>query len=94
VIRSSSTSIFAIQAALEGLGVVIGPEALISGELHAGRLLAPIEEPVLRSRGYFIYVPEATSDSPAIAAVRKWLVAAGCLTEGEFPAYLAAHPGG
>jgi LysR family glycine cleavage system transcriptional activator len=36
---------FAIQAALEGLGVVMGPLALISDELRAGRLLAPIGEP-------------------------------------------------
>ena len=33
---------FAIQAALEGLGVIMGPVALISNELRAGRLLAPI----------------------------------------------------
>jgi LysR family transcriptional regulator, glycine cleavage system transcriptional activator len=85
---------FAIQAALEGLGVVIGPVALIGDELHAGRLLAPIEEPVLRSRGYFIYGPEATSDAPAIAALRKWLVAAGGSTESELPVYLAARLGG
>jgi LysR family glycine cleavage system transcriptional activator len=39
---------FAIQAALEGLGVVMGPLALIIDELRAGRLLAPISEPVLR----------------------------------------------
>src|SRR6202000_1027172 len=42
---------FAIQAALEGLGVVMGPLALISEELRAGRLLAPIKEPALRTRG-------------------------------------------
>jgi LysR family glycine cleavage system transcriptional activator len=79
---------FAIQAALEGLGVVMGPLALISDELHAGRLLAPISEPALRTRGYFVYALEASSDSPAVAALRKWLVAAGSLAEIEFAAYL------
>ena len=64
---------FAIQAALEGLGVVMGPVALISDELRAGRLLAPIPEPAMRTRGYFFYAPEASSDAPAIAALRKWL---------------------
>ena len=67
---------FAIQAALEGLGVVMGPLALISEELRAGRL-APIKEPALRTRGYFVYALEASSDSPAVATLRKWLVAAG-----------------
>src|SRR6201997_4242418 len=68
---------FAIQAALEGLGVVMGPLALISEELRAGRLLAPISEPVLKTHGYFFYVPQATSDAPAIVAIRSWLMTAG-----------------
>ena len=46
---------FAIQAALEGLGVIMGPVALIADELSAGRLLAPIPEPAARTRGYFFY---------------------------------------
>src|ERR1700730_52487 len=82
---------FAIQAALEGLGVVMGPLALISDELRAGRLLAPISEPALRTRGYFVYALEASSDSPAVAALRKWLVAAGGLAELEFATYLSAN---
>jgi LysR family glycine cleavage system transcriptional activator len=82
---------FAIQAALEGLGVVMGPLALISEELRAGRLLAPISEPALRTRGYFVYALEASSDAPAVAALRKWLVAAGSLAETEFATYLSAN---
>jgi LysR family transcriptional regulator, glycine cleavage system transcriptional activator len=82
---------FAIQAALEGLGVVMGPLALISDDLRAGRLLAPISEPVLRTRGYFVYALEASSDAPAICALRKWLVAAGSLAETEFARYLSAN---
>jgi DNA-binding transcriptional LysR family regulator len=82
---------FAIQAALEGLGVVMGPLALISEELRAARLLAPINEPALRTRGYFVYALEASSDSPAVAALRKWLVAAGSLAEIEFSTYLSAN---
>ena len=80
---------FAIQAALEGLGVVMGPLALISEELRAGRLLAPINEPALRTRGYFVYALESSSDAPAVAALRKWLVAAGGLAEIEFATYVS-----
>jgi LysR family glycine cleavage system transcriptional activator len=83
---------FAIQAALEGLGVVMGPLALISDELRAGRLLAPISEPALRTRGYFVYAPEASSEAPPVAALRKWLASAGSLAEREFPTYLSANP--
>jgi len=79
---------FAIQAALEGLGVVMGPVALISNELHTGRLLAPIRQPVRKTRGYFFYAPEPSIDAPAIAALRKWLIGAGSVAESEFSTYL------
>jgi LysR family transcriptional regulator, glycine cleavage system transcriptional activator len=82
---------FAIQAALEGLGVIMGPVALISDELRAGQLLSPIEDPVLKTRGYFFYAPEASSDAPAIAALRNWLIDAGSVAESEFPSYLSAN---
>ena len=52
---------FAIQAAIEGLGVVMGPVALVADELRAGRLLAPLQEPALRTRGYFVYAPATNS---------------------------------
>ena len=84
---------FAIQAALEGLGVIMGPVALISDELRSGRLMAPIREPVLKTRGYFLYAPKPTSDLPAIDAIRNWLVSAGSLAERAFPAYLTANRG-
>ena len=82
---------FAIQAALEGLGVLMGPVALISDELRVGRLLAPIPEPAMRTRGYFFYVPEGSSDAPVIAALRKWLIAAGSAAESQFSTYLSAN---
>jgi LysR family glycine cleavage system transcriptional activator len=82
---------FAIQAALEGLGVIMGPVALIADELRAGRLLAPIRDPVLKTRGYFFYTPEASRDAPALAAVGTWLIAAGSLAEREFPTFLAGN---
>jgi LysR family transcriptional regulator, glycine cleavage system transcriptional activator len=82
---------FAIQAALEGLGVLIGPVALISDELRVGRLLAPIPEPAMRTRGYFFYAPEGSSDAPVIAALRKWLIGAGSAAESGFSTYLSAN---
>jgi LysR family transcriptional regulator, glycine cleavage system transcriptional activator len=82
---------FAIQAALEGLGVIMGPVALVSDELRSGRLVAPIRDPVLKTRGYFLYTPEPVSDAPAVVALRNWLVSAGGLAEREFPPYLTAN---
>jgi LysR family glycine cleavage system transcriptional activator len=80
---------FAIQAALEGLGVVMGPVALVADELRGGQLVAPIAEPALRTRGYFVYMPATASAAPAVAALRKWLIAAGSSAEAEYPAYLS-----
>ena len=82
---------FAIQAAIEGLGVVMGPLALVGDDLREGRLLAPLKEPALRTRGYFVYAPTTNSEVPAIAAFRKWLVAAGSLAETEYPTYLSSN---
>jgi LysR family glycine cleavage system transcriptional activator len=82
---------FAIQAALEGLGVVMGPVALISDELRSGRLVAPIQEPVLKTRGYFFYAPEPTSGAPAIDALRNWLLSAARHAERKLPAYLTVN---
>ncbi|HTV45683.1 MAG TPA: LysR substrate-binding domain-containing protein [Stellaceae bacterium] len=80
---------FAIQAAIEGLGVVMGPLALVGDELCRGRLLAPLDGPVTRTRGYFLYAPEASSDAPAIAALRDWLLGAGAETAAEYPPHLS-----
>jgi LysR family transcriptional regulator, glycine cleavage system transcriptional activator len=82
---------FAIQAAIEGLGVLMGPVALITDELRTGRLQVPIPEPATRTRGYFLYVPEPIKDIGAVSALREWLVAAGRLTERAYPAYLSPN---
>jgi len=80
---------FAIQAALAGLGVVMGPLTLVAEEVRDGRLLAPIKEPAIRTRGYFVHVPAAGNSAPAISALRRWLIDAGRSAEAEFPAYLS-----
>jgi LysR family transcriptional regulator, glycine cleavage system transcriptional activator len=85
---------FAIQAAIDGLGVVMGPLALVGDELRAGRLLAPISAPAIRTRGYFIYSPDASETAPAITALRQWLIGAGELATAEFPPELALHLSG
>jgi LysR family transcriptional regulator, glycine cleavage system transcriptional activator len=63
--------------------VAMGPLALVGDELREGRLLTPIKEPVIRTRGYFVYAPETSSEAPAVTALRQWLVNAGSLAETE-----------
>jgi LysR family glycine cleavage system transcriptional activator len=80
---------FAIQAALQGLGVIMGPVALVAEELRDGRLVAAIPEPALRTRGYHVYTRTATGDLPEFAALQRWLLGAGRRAELQFPRYLS-----
>ena len=69
----------------------MGPLALVGDELREGRLLAPIREPALTTRGYFVYIPETSNAAPAVTALRQWLVSAGSLAEAELATYLSVY---
>ena len=62
-----------LQAALDGLGVAMGPERLIADDVAAGRLTLPFAGPALPARSYHTYVPEARADDPAVRAFCDWL---------------------
>ena len=62
-----------IQAAIDGLGVAMGPTALVADDLAAGRLVAPFPEVSLPARSYFAYVPEAHGADPLITVFCDWL---------------------
>jgi LysR family transcriptional regulator, glycine cleavage system transcriptional activator len=65
-----------LQAALDGLGVAMGPERLIADDIAAGRLTYPFAGPALPARSYYTYVPEARADDPYVRGLCDWLVAA------------------
>lgn len=62
-----------LQAALDGLGVAMGPTALVSADLVAGRLIAPFAAPFLPARSYCTYVPEAKAADELVVPFRLWL---------------------
>jgi LysR family glycine cleavage system transcriptional activator len=62
-----------IQAALDGLGVAMGPTALIADDLAAGRLVTPFPKISLPARSYFAYFPEARRNDPHSAVFFDWL---------------------
>lgn len=62
-----------LQAALDGLGIAMGPERLIADDVAAGRLVLPFAGPALPARSYYTYVPEARTQDPAIRAFCGWL---------------------
>jgi LysR family transcriptional regulator, glycine cleavage system transcriptional activator len=62
-----------LQAALDGLGVAMGPTALIADDLAAGRLATPFPKISLPARSYFAYFPEARRNDPHVAVFCDWL---------------------
>jgi LysR family glycine cleavage system transcriptional activator len=70
-----------IQAAVDGLGVAMGPLSLVAEDLAQQRLVLPFRAPVLPARGYFMYVAEASAKDPATQAFCQWLATAGAATK-------------
>lgn len=68
-----------IQAAIDGIGVAMGPTALVADDLVAKRLVAPFLSPTLRARNYCTYVPNSLKSDASIVAFRSWLEQSGDL---------------
>ena len=66
-----------IQAAVDGLGVAMGPTALVADDLAAGRLVTPFPDVTLPARSYFAYIPLALGTDPSIALFCDWLEGQG-----------------
>jgi LysR family glycine cleavage system transcriptional activator len=63
----------AIQAAIDGLGVAMGPTALVADDLTAGRLVTPFPAISLPARTYFAYLPQHGLANPASIVFCDWL---------------------
>ena len=66
-----------LQAALDGLGVAMGPTALVADDLATGRLVAPFPDVSLPSRGYHAYLPDARAGEHSAVAFCTWLKEVG-----------------
>lgn len=64
----------AIDAAIDGLGVVLSVPALAAGDLAAGRLVLPFEQRIAADYAYFILCEPGALDRPAIQAFVAWLL--------------------
>lgn len=62
-----------LQAALDGVGVAMGPMILVAEDLAAGRLVTPFEGPKLSTWHYFTYVPEGLAEQTSIKTFCHWL---------------------
>lgn len=72
-----------LQAAIDGIGIAMGPTALVSDDLAAGRLVAPFAGPRLPSRSYCTYVPDGRSADDVVVLFRSWLEREGTHSQTE-----------
>lgn len=72
-----------LQAAIDGIGIAMGPTALVSDDLAAGRLVEPFASPRLPSRSYCTYVPDGRSADDVIVLFRSWLEREGTRSRTE-----------
>ncbi|TDH58864.1 LysR family transcriptional regulator [Dankookia rubra] len=66
-----------LQAALDGLGIAMGPTALMADDLARGALVAPFAGPALPARSYCTYVRQGRAPGEAAALFLGWLEAEG-----------------
>jgi LysR family glycine cleavage system transcriptional activator len=67
----------ALQAAIDGLGVAIGPLPLIEKEIRSGRLVTPFPRVVSRAYSYFAITPAHRSGDANVARLTDWLLKEG-----------------
>jgi len=70
-----SHAVLALEAAIEGLGVVVTLPVLAEADMHAARLLTPFALRVSLISAYYLVCSEASATRPAVAAFRQWLLA-------------------
>lgn len=72
---------FALQAAAEGLGVVLVPLFLVADDIVAGRLCAPFGLQGAMLRHYYANISPTLTHNRSIAEFRAWLIEEGSNTE-------------
>lgn len=78
---------FALQAAAEGLGVVLLPLYLVLDDLIAQRLCAPFGGLGAAERGCYLCMDPSPNADPAVGAFRNWLVHEGRDTNSSVQAW-------
>lgn len=89
---------FALQAAAEGLGVVLVPLFLVADDIAAGRLAAPFGTFAAKERGYYANVRATLARHAGTEVLCDWLQREGRDTEQSIAAWARGHgwglPGG
>jgi LysR family glycine cleavage system transcriptional activator len=65
---------YAMQAAVEGAGVVLGWRSLAQADLDSGRLTIPFDLPLQMDVAFYFVYPEGSAERPKLARFREWLL--------------------
>jgi LysR family transcriptional regulator, glycine cleavage system transcriptional activator len=65
---------YAMQAAVEGAGVVLGCRSLAQADLDSGRLTIPFDLPLPMDVAFYFVYPEASAERLKLARFREWLL--------------------
>ena len=64
---------YAVQAAVQGEGVLLGRSALVSNDLAAGRLVRPFDLALKSRWNYYVVYPEGAMRLKKVRSFRDWL---------------------
>lgn len=64
---------YAVEAAVQGEGVLLGRSALVSADLAAGRLVRPFDLALMSRWKYYVVYPEGALRQKKVKAFRDWL---------------------
>ncbi len=65
---------FAIQAAVDGVGIAIVDPSLVAEEIKAGRLVAPFPKTLADKSAYYLVYPDKLKSLPRIQTFQNWLL--------------------
>jgi len=68
-----NSSFHAVQAAIQGDGVVLGRSALVADDLRAGRLVKPFDLSLPADLAYYVAYPPKALERHKVKAFRDWL---------------------
>lgn len=66
-------SMLAVQAAVDGRGVLLGRSVIVADDLAAGRLVRPFDIAIKVPQAYYIVMRADCESAPKVAAFRRWL---------------------
>lgn len=65
----------AIEAAIDGQGILLGYSGYVEAETAAGALVQPFDLTVAVTKGYYLVYPEDRLSDPRVRAFRDWVIA-------------------